>query len=220
MLLVKPFANGSKQVRKKLEPKVQLAKTKHQTWLAEKMGILSQIRRDSANGENVQELEDDYVKIMEREPLIPLLPELFFEDITQEALVLQITEGWPSASLWSDEGALVLNSHGMQNHTAKFVALLNRLWDGKPFTAHRKTSKNLTITNRRLTVSLMMQPLILQQMLSKNGGINRQSGFMARSLMAFPDSAMGERFYQEPQESQIALSNFPCLSGCHIMSIS
>lgn len=153
------------------------------------MGVLSQIRRKSANGENVNKLEAEYIGIMGREPLIPVLPELFFEDVTQEALALQISDGWASASLWSDEGALVLNSHGMQNNTAKFVALLNRLWDGKPFTAHRKTSKNITVSNRRLTVSLMMQPLILQQMLAKNNDVNRQSGFMARSLMAFPDSA-------------------------------
>lgn len=216
------------RARNKLEPRVQLAKTLHQTWFAEKMGVLSQIRRKTANGENVTKLEANCLEIMEREPIIPILPELFFEDVTQEALVLQISDGWPSASLWSDEGALVLNSHGMQNNTAKFVALLNRLWDGKPFTAHRKTSKNLNVSNRRLTVSLMMQPLILQQMLAKNNGVNRQSGFMARSLMAFPDSAMGERFYQEPPESQTALSGFhqriiDCLNesltldkdGCH-----
>lgn len=216
------------QARSKLEPRVQLAKTRHQTWFAEKMGVLTKIRRESADGENVNKLEAEYIGIMGREPLIPLLPELFFEDVTQEALALQISEGWPSASLWSDEGALVLNSHGMQNNTAKFVALLNRLWDGKPFSAHRKTSKNLTVSNRRLTVSLMMQPLILQQMLAKNNGVNRQSGFMARSLMAFPDSAMGERYYQEPPESQTALTGFhqriiDCLNesltldkdGCH-----
>jgi hypothetical protein len=215
-------------VRNKLAPHIQSAKTLHQTWFAEKMGVLSQIRRNTLNGETVNELEDQYIKIMAREPAIPLLPELFFEDVTQEALALQIAEGWPSASLWSDEGALVLNGHGMQNNTAKFVALLNRLWDGKPFTSHRKTSKNLTITNRRLTVSLMLQPLILQQMLSKGGGVNRQSGFMARGLMAFPESSMGERIYQEPPESPTALSNFhqrimDCLdeslildkNGCH-----
>ncbi len=215
-------------VKNKLEPKIQLAKSLHQTWFAEKIGILSQIRRGSVNGESVKELEEKYLDIMDKEPIIPLLPHLFFEDATQEALVQQISEGWPSASLWSDEGALVLNGHGMQNNVAKFVALLNRLWDGKPFASHRKTSKSLTVTNRRLTVSLMLQPLILQQMLAKSGGVNRQSGFMARSLMAFPGSSMGERLYQEPPTSQPALSTFherliECLNeslildkdGCH-----
>jgi hypothetical protein len=220
------------KVRKKLAPRVQLAKTLHQSWFAEKMGILSQIRRNTLSGENIASLETQHIEIMSREPVAPLLPELFFEDVTQEALALQLAEGWPSASLWSDEGALVLNSHSMQNNNAKFVALLNRLWDGKPFTSHRKTSKNLTVANRRLTVSLMLQPIILQQMLSKSDGVNRQSGFMARSLMAFPDSSMGERFYQEPPESQEALLNFhqriiECLdesltldiNGCHEIPI-
>lgn len=213
--------------RIKLSPVIQFAKTKHQIWFAEKMGVLSQIRR-ATDEKSVKDLDNKLQEIMEREPLIPLLPHLFYEDVTQEALVEQISEGWPSTSLWSDEGALVLNSHGMQNTTPKFVALLNRIWDGKPFNLNRKTSKNLTVANRRLTVSLMLQPLILQQMLSKSGGVNRQSGFMARSLMAFPESSMGERLYQEPPENQPELSKFherlkECLNeslsldkdGCH-----
>ena len=72
------------------------------------MGILSQIRHCSRNGENIEDLESKYIEIMEREPVVPLLPNLFFEDVTQEALALQISDGWPSASLWSDEGALVM----------------------------------------------------------------------------------------------------------------
>lgn len=195
-------------VRQKLEPQIKIAKTLHQSWFAKKMGLLSQIRKNSPDGKTIDELEREYLGIMLEEPQVPLLPELFFEDITQEALVTQIANGWPSASIWSDEGALVLNSHGMQTNVAKFVGLLNRLWDGKSFNTHRKTTKNISILNRRLTVSLMLQPLILQQMLSKSGGVNRQSGFMARSLMVYPESAMGERFYQEPPDSQIALSSF------------
>ena len=102
------------------------------------------------------------------------------------------------------------------------------MWDGKDFIAHRKTSPSFIVTNRRLTVSLMLQPLILEQMLAKNDGISRQSGFLARSLMAYPASAMGERFYQEPPKTLAILSAFherlkACLdesigldqSGCH-----
>jgi hypothetical protein len=196
-------------VREALAPQVQLAKTLHQSWFAEKTGILSQIRRRTLHNEDISHLKAQYVEVMQREPLIPLLPELFFEDVTHEALVAQISEGWPSASVWGDEGAIILNSHSTQNNAAKSVALLNRLWDGKPFiTSHRKRSKDMTAIQHRFTVSLMLQPLILQQMLSKNSGINHQSSFMARSLMAFPESSMGERFYQEPLELQAALSHF------------
>lgn len=123
-----------------------------------------------------------------------------------------------------------MGGHGMQTNTTKFIALLNRLWDGKPFIAHRKTSDSFTVENRRLTVSVMMQPLILEQMLAKNGGITRQSGFLARSLITYPNTAMGTRHYKEPPASLESVSNFhqrliDCLNtslsldktGCHTM---
>nr|WP_245183413.1 DUF3987 domain-containing protein [Legionella israelensis] len=101
---------------------------------------------------------------------------------------------------WSDEAGIVLGSHSMQSNPTRFVALLNRLWDGKTFTAHRKTSQSFIIQNRRLTLNLMMQPLLLEQLGRQSVGIHRQSGFLARCLMAYPKSSMGHRFYQEPPD--------------------
>lgn len=201
----------------------------HDSWTAEKDGLLSQIRRSALLlGEDSGYLQSMLTHLVENEPAVPLLPVLFFEDTTQEALASHIATGWPSTSLWSDEGGLIVGGHGMQSSATKFVALLNRLWDGNPFTAHRKTSKSFTVTNRRLTISLMMQPMILDQLVSKNGGIGRQSGFLARSLIASPESEMGNRFYQEPPIVLASLPEFharvtECLdstleldkNGCH-----
>lgn len=169
---------------------------------------------------------------MTQEPIVPLLPTLFFEDSTQEALASQMAFGWPSASLWSDEGGTALGSHGMQNNMTKFIALLNRLWDGKDFITHRKTSQSFTVSNRRLTVSLMMQPLLLDQMLARKDGISRHSGFMARSLMTYPESSMGTRHYQEQPNFMGSMNLFhdritACLNqslaldkkGCHEIPI-
>jgi transcriptional regulator with XRE-family HTH domain len=205
--------------REKLMPKIKALRSLHQAWHVEKESILSQIRRAAFINEDTEYLKERLIEIIEREPTLPLLPVLFFEDATQEALAAHLAHGWPSASLWSDEGALILSGSGMQNNTAKFVALLNRLWDGKSFIAHRKTSSSFTIEHRRLTVSIMMQPLVLNQMLAKQEGISRQSGFLARSLIAYPGSSMGERFYQEPPEALIALAHFhqrltDCLDEC------
>lgn len=215
-------------MRKQLEPEVKAAQTIHYAWKVEKEGLLSQIRRSALIGDNTEILRQMLVQMVENEPDVPLLPVLFFEDATQEALASHIAHGWPSASLWSDEGGIVMGGHGMQQNATKFIALLNRLWDGKAFIAHRKTSKSFTVANRRLTVSLMMQPLILEQMLAKNGGISRQSGFLARSLVAYPKSSMGARYYQEPPEALASLPEFhdrllDCLNqslaldkkGCH-----
>lgn len=228
------FSKATRQwqltARAQLAPEIQVARTLHQAWRVEKDGILAQIRRSASVGNATDIQRKQLVDVVANEPHVPILPVLFFEDATQEALASHIAQGWPSASLWSDEGGIVMGGHGMQTNATKFIALLNRLWDGKPFIAHRKTSKSFTVANRRLTVSLMMQPLILEQMLAKNGGISRQSGFLARSLIAYPESAMGCRYYQEPSETLAALPEFhqrltDCLdtslsldkAGCHAL---
>jgi hypothetical protein len=191
-----------------LTPEVNKARSLHYAWRAEKDGVLNQIRNRSLKEQVTDALKEHFVNIMAKEPHVPLLPTLFFEDATQEALAFHIANGWPSASLWSDEGGIIIHGQGMQNNANKFVALLNRLWDGKSFISHRKTTSSFTISDRRLTLSIMMQPLILQQMLAKNNGISRQSGFLARGLICYPQSSMGERFYKEPPESLHTLSLF------------
>lgn len=69
---------------------------------------------------------------------------LYFEDATQEALASDLSNGWPTASLWSDEAGIVLGNHSMQGNPLIFVALLNRLWEGKSFSAHHITRDNYT----------------------------------------------------------------------------
>jgi len=189
----------------KLNPEVNQARALHNTWLAEKNAVLAQIRHAAIESYDTAWLKAKMLILMEQEPIIPLLPMLFFEDTTQEAITSHLANGWPSASLWSDEGGIVLAGHGMQSNVAKFIATLNRLWDGKAFITHRKTTKSFSVSNRRLTLSLMLQPLILQQLLDRNSGISRHSGFLARSLIAYPESSMGERYYQEPPTSLSAL---------------
>lgn len=74
----------------------------------------------------------------------------------------------------------------------------------------------------------MMQPLLLKKLANEASGIGRQSGFLARCLLAHPESAMGTRFYQEPPISREFMAEFEaritaCLKqteqltrqGCH-----
>lgn len=226
------FSNASKQwedrVRKQRAPAVSTAKSLHYAWSMEKEGLLTQIKRSMITGDNTEYLKLLLSNLMRQEPEIPLQPRLYFEDATQEALAFNLSDGWPSASLWSDEAGIVLGSHSMQGNPLRFIALLNRLWDGKSFTAHRKTSDDYTLEHRRLTLNLMMQPILLQKLANQAKGIGRQSGFLARCLLAYPESAMGSRFYQEPPESRKYMAEYEkhltaCLNqtkkltrqGCH-----
>jgi hypothetical protein len=232
----KAFSYGIRQwqllTRARLMPEAASATIVHESWCAERDGLVRQIRKLSNNGENTFSLQQQLQEIITKEPVVPLLPELFFEDVTQEALVSHLAHGWPSSSLWSDEGGIVLSGHGMQSNATKFISTLNRLWDGNSFITHRKTSRSFTVTNRRLTVSLMLQPLLLEHMLKKSDGVTRQSGFLARSLITQPVSSMGVRFYKEPPETLDTLTAFhtrikDCLDlsltldsrGCHELPI-
>lgn len=203
------------KVRQERLPKIKLALTQHKAWEMQKKGLLAQIKHSMVNGVDT----DFFSNLLERltllEPTIPLLPTLYFQDTTQEALALHLATGWASAALWSDEAASILGNHSMQANPMRFVALLNSLWDGKNFIAHRKTSQSFNIQDRRLTLNLMMQPILLQQMLGKSANINRHSGFLARCLLAYPISTMGQRFYQEPPKTLDCLIKYEsCIMDC------
>lgn len=195
-------------IRKKREPERLSALTQHKAWQMERDGLLTQIKRATYTGEDSEYYKELLEELVHQEPDIPIQPTLYFEDATQEALAIHLAHGWPSASLWSDEAGIILGSHGMQSNPLRFVALLNRLWEGKSFAAHRKTSQSFIIEHRRLTLNLMMQPLLLNQMIHQATGISRQSGFLARCLLAYPNSSMGSRFYQEPPGQMIGLYEY------------
>ena len=137
-----------------------------------------------------------------------MLPTLYFEDATQEALAIHLARGWPSGSLWSDEGR---NCIGKPQHAIKsrsFRCFTQSPVGWKCFTAHRKTTDSFILKHRRLTLNLMMQPLLLQTMTNQHQNISRQSGFLPRCLLAYPKSAMGARYYQEPPLSKSYLDDY------------
>ena len=203
----KSIRQWEKNIREELLPEVRTAQAKHQAWKITKNALLLKIK-NTFKDKDRQMLEKTLIKLVESEPLVPLLPTLFFEDATQEALTEHLAHGWPSASLWSDEGGIVLSSQGLKANTTKFVTTLNGLWDGKSFSIHRKTSRSFTVSHRRLTLNIMVQPMILQQLLARGAEISRHSGFLARTLMACPESSMGTRYYKEPPTSLGSLKAF------------
>ena len=201
-------------IRQKIAPDFSRACLLHETWKMERDAVLSRLKRAMVNNEYTEDLKEELAHLIADEPEVPLRPMLYFEDSTEESLSFELAHGWPSAALWSDEAAIVLGSHSMQNNPTKFVALLNRTWDGNPLSIKRKNQDNFTLENRRLTINLMMQPLLLQKLANQAKGICRQSGFLARCLLAYPMSTMGQRFYREAPDKIEGLDDF----AAHIIS--
>jgi hypothetical protein len=93
----KTFSYGIRQWqelnREKLAPEVRSTQILHHAWKAERDGIIKQIKKSSHQGENTNYLQSQLKSLLTSEPAIQLLPELFFEDITQEAFTANLIYG-------------------------------------------------------------------------------------------------------------------------------
>jgi putative DNA primase/helicase len=181
---------------------------------AQREGVLSKIKaaagKKGVEGDaDLADLKAQLENLDRHAPREIILPRLFYEDVTPEKLGEMMALGWSSASLWSDEGGLVIGGHGMCDDSAmRFFALLNRFWDGRDFDRDRSTTKSFQIDGRRFTVSLMMQQVVLERLLSAGGGASRGLGFLARFLIASPPSTMGSRLYKPGDLNAPALRAF------------
>lgn len=77
------------------------------------------------------------------------------------------------------------------------LALLNILWDGGTLEVGRRTSESFTVRGARLTVALQIQEITLRSFFERSGGLARGTGFLARFLVAWPESTQGFRPFTE-----------------------
>ena len=138
----------------------------------------------------------DALKDIGDEPKPPTQPLIISEEPTYEGLILNLSLGYPSQGLFSDEGGRFIGGHAMNpDNLLKTAAGLCGLWDGKPISRVRKGDGATIISGRRVSLHLMIQPNVAQILLSS--GTLQQQGFLSRCLVAFPQTKAGTRLYKE-----------------------
>lgn len=183
---------------------------KNAAWEAERDGLLSAVKDASKKGKPTDKLRADLAQLQQDKPEPPRVPRLLLGDETPENLAWSLAKLWPSAGVLSSEAGVVFGSHGMGKESAmRNLALLNVLWDGGTHSIGRRTSESYTVRGARLTMGLMIQEQALREYLSKSGPLARGSGFLARFLVAWPESTQGTRFFSEAPE------NWPHLAAFH-----
>jgi putative DNA primase/helicase len=193
-----------------LREDMKLNRAALEAWAAEQEGIKAAIK-DAVRKKpgEVNKLKERLVKHALDKSAEIIAPRLRYEDVNPQSLAFMLAAGHPSAALWSDEGGMVTGSHGMgKDSLLGFMAGLNRLWDGGAIHHDRKQAQSVHLEGRRLTVSLMVQPLVLRELAQRGGGLTRGSGFLARYLVAAPLSTMGARPYQEAPPGMPHLAAF------------
>lgn len=178
-------------------------------WNAEKDGIVNAIRDAAKRGKDTGELKTRLADLEARKPERPRVPRLLWDDSTTEALTWGLANRWPVGGILSSEGGAVLGGHSMRAEgLMKTLAVFNGLWDGAPSNIDRKTSECFTIESARLTLGLALQPKVMRQFIDGTRGLARGSGFLARFLVAWPESTQGRRNFKEAPESRPAMERF------------
>jgi putative DNA primase/helicase len=134
---------------------------------------------------------DDQHQCLDR-PQPPIMPLRFVTDPTVEGLFKLLAVGQPSVGLFSDEAGLLIGGHALNNDNAlKTMARWCKLWDGSPFDRVRAGDGSGILYGRRLSMHQQAQPDVMTKLLSDRTA-NGQ-GFLARCLVAWPDSTIGSR---------------------------
>ncbi len=191
------------------KPPIKDHKAEMEAWEAKRSGIKEKIRQLSKSGKPSQEQEEALRDLEREEPESPRIPRLIYGDATPEALKWNLAKGWPSGGVVSSEAGLVFGAHGMgKDSVMRNLATLNQLWDGVDIATERRTSESFTVRGARLTIALQVQEATLRNFFDRSGGLARGTGFLARLLLAWPESTQGHRPFSEPPDSWPALARF------------
>jgi hypothetical protein len=129
-------------------------------------------------------------------PDAPLNPILLVPSPTLEGIHKLFATGEPSLGLFHDDAGEFLGGHAMNTENRmKSAAGLSRLWDAGEFDRVRAGDGAHKFYGRRLAMHLMIQPVVAETVLSDE--VLTGQGLLARTLLAWPASTIGERLYVE-----------------------
>lgn len=191
------------------KPLLTAFKTDHEIWESQRAGLKEKIKANAKAGKPSDGEERELRNLDKSEPKPPRVPRLIYGDATPEALTYALAKQWPSGGVVSSEAGSVLGSHGMgKDSVMRNLAALNQLWDGATLPVERRSSESFTVRGARLTMALQVQEATLRAFFDSTKGLARGTGFLARFLVAWPESTQGMRPFTEAPVNWPALATF------------
>lgn len=171
----------------------------HAVWKAKHDRVLGDIKKGQADRSALAAIGP--------EPAAPPLPDRLVAEPTYEGLTRLFQMGQPSLGLFSDEGGQFLGGFAMsKDNRQKTLAALNSLWMGDPIKRTRQGEGAFTLYGRRLSVHLMVQPLVGHDLLGDP--LAGDTGFLPRCLICEPESTVGSRLHETSQQRPLPIAGF------------
>jgi Protein of unknown function (DUF3987)/Primase C terminal 2 (PriCT-2) len=178
-------------------------------WEAEKQAVTAKPEGAAKSGKALEGHQADLAELEKNKPTPPRIPRLLYADATQEKLLRSLATGWPSAAIVSSEGGAVFGAHAMGHDSVmRTLSAFNLLWDGGTLQVDRVGSESFVVQGVRLSINLQVQPAVLRDFMEGTKGLARGSGFLARFLLAAPETRQGTRMFREAPVTWPALTAF------------
>ena len=186
--IFKPIFDIDHRNRLRAEKDNQLFDRDMMVWKAK----LSQVRRelDAALSDYspVDDIEDRLADVLRSKPTRTVAPRFIYRDESIRNLQIGMATSWPSAALVASESTGLLSPRNEES-----LPSLSAIWDGRPIDVGRAKMPPIYVPSPRLTISLMLQPLMIRGYLGKQTGIARISGLLARFWVVEPLTTQGSR---------------------------
>jgi putative DNA primase/helicase len=180
------------------KPELQKYRADLQIWEAKHSGIKAKIQQLAKGRQQAKAEENSLYDLEAAKPQPPKIPKLLLKDISPEKLGLSLAVDWPVAGIVTSEAGVFFGSHAMSKDVVmRTLSLLNLLWDGGSISAERKVAEGYNIRSARLTMGLAIQEGTLREAFIRTGPLLRDTGFLARNLLCWPASNMGNRPFKE-----------------------
>lgn len=205
-LIMAPFYRYDQNRAECFRHEMDAYKVAHIAWAEKKKHIMNKMKTAIKNELPCGDIEQLLLEHENNKPLLPKLTFFINSNVTMEALLSGLRGEQATAGLITDEGGDILERRAIQD-----LSSLNLLWDGSSLTVNRKTTGTFTVNNARTTLSIMVQPDIFGNYLSRHGEKARGSGFFARLLPVLIDghlSTQGSRLIKGTPAKQEALNRF------------
>jgi putative DNA primase/helicase len=205
----KPVKQWEAEQMEAAKPDLEKFAAELAVWEAKKSGLLAAVTIASKSGKSTDDLKRQVIDLESDKPEQPQIPQLLFGDSTPEETAYRLAHKWPVGGVLSSEAGIVFGGHAMGKESAmRNMALLNGLWDAETLRIDRRSGPSYTVRGVRLTMGLAVQAETVKAFLDSLKGLARGIGFLARFLVAWPESTQGCRMFQDSPEDWPQLAKF------------
>ena len=189
-----PLYEWEKSRGEEVKKNIAAAITQQKNQAARIKSLRSKYAKPATSPHDLPAIESEIKDLEANEIQIPLMPQIWAQDITPENLGTVMADHGQKMSILSSEGGIFDIIAGRYNNNIPNLDLFLQAHSGDPVRVNRGSRDEVLMGHPLLTMGLSPQPEVLRGLASGKGFRGR--GLLARPLYMLPPSPLGHRTLQ------------------------